>query len=478
MQLGSKFINCTALGNAHDGIVFHSYIAGGEAANYCTADRCTVTYNMMRLNNGQAISVPANNCTIQNCLIHDNVGAGIDFLDYNSNTDSHDNKALYNTVYNNGGNIGGQLYNDSQIYCDGAHDILILGNVVHQASNGPYAGNLITATTENSGKNTYNINIVNNLLYDTNGYNIHIAQGAGTAVYGCSVINNTCVRDSGGYGGALLLEGLGTSVKTIVKNNIFLRTAGSYPLLMWSGAITSSTCDMDYNIFYDPNKTTVISDSDSGGFTLAQWVTNRGLDTHSIQADPKLINTIPATMDAHLDPTSPAINQGATAWTGTPAIYGTTLASGVIDSPVNDSGYHYISTQSDYIQATSADSNKQQIMTCTSIVLGYGEQVTAVELHVKGTSSGVEVKGSLLKGSTWLPDYTSSGLGSGITDNSFMYVGSWTQAELDGMQIRLTAPASGLGTLTVYYVYIKVYTDATKCKDYSGSSCHFLPNLK
>ena len=393
-QPNSEINNCTATGCGGDGFFLVGQTTQGEMANDCMVNYCTATYcNAYGTGLGQAYTTGAYNTWFNWCIATNNFMAGFDFLDYDStNTDVYNSGCTYCTATNNGLWTSNPSY-DANIYIDGAHDILIYGCIAG-GGNGVNSQNSISVSSEHQDRPVYNIHLVNNLAYNSLGYNIQISQGGdfpdynnGDPVYGCTVVNNTMVRlSNSGYGACFNTGSLGTSVKTIIKNNIFYNSASSHAL-RWISSITSSTCDMDYNCYYDPNKSAVFSDGDSTpNYTLAQWQSNRSLDSNSIQADPKLISTVTASIDVHVtQATSPCVGSATTtpwtppAWVATAgvlqnngAVVGTTDPSGTPDVGPQDMGYHY------YVASSNINSTRN-VFSNSKITIPIGMKVTLQE---------------------------------------------------------------------------------------------------
>lgn len=363
-QPRSNFNDCTALGTGDDGFMFvgRSGSTPSEMASYCQTNRCLATYCCASIYPGsvagQAFTTGADHTWFRDSVAHHNWCAGFDALHYDANqTNPCFGGSVYCTSYNNGQAPNQSQMNDPDFYVDGAHDWLTYGCIGYNAGVGGQSGRNaanFVSSSEHATLVPYNIHFVNNLGYNASFYNMYVTKGSAASTYGNTIVNNTLVRGSGGYGGTFSIEGSATA-KSTVKNNI-LYNGASYNALIWISGITSSTVDMDYNCYYDPNKSTIFADGESSpSYTLAQWVTNRGLDTHSIQLDPKLVNTTFATLDAHLTvATSPCINAGVdTPWTppqwvidagvlaDNGAVVGSTRPDGVSDSGTLDMGYHY-----------------------------------------------------------------------------------------------------------------------------------------
>lgn len=372
----SYFNDCTAIGCGGDGFLLEGFTPTGEMASYSRCYRCYASYCVAGgVGHGQAFTSGADHAWFINCTAEYNFAAGFDFLNgltpqNTTYADCRHGGAVYCTAYKNGQAPSEASMYDAGIYIDGAHDILIYGCVSHGAGIGGQVGRdaaNIAVRTEHAVYPLYNIHLVNNLCYDAQSYNIYFDKGGdwpyynnAAPAYGNTIVNNTCIRGSGGYGGSFFGSGFGTSVKTIIKNNIFMRTAGSYLDLMWAGGLTGTVVDMDYNIYYDPNNTNIIATGESSpAYNLTSWIAyttvNGGtLDSHSIQANPTLVSTTFATLDAHLQTGSPGVNTGLSSpWTppqwvidaavlaDNGAVVGTTRSDGVVDSGTLDIGYHY-----------------------------------------------------------------------------------------------------------------------------------------
>lgn len=370
--------DCTAIGNGRDGIAFQGYTPQGWSPDRCRMNRCYMAYNNAAGDGkGQAFTSYGSYTWAIDSTSEYNFKEGFDFIStgtvaqggYSIVTNSG---LIRCTSYKNGQNVSSS-FGSSGIYLDGCHDMLVWGCVSHGSGTGNdiwYASN-IAADTERSFMGVYNIHVVNCLAYEASAWNLNINNHSGSpSIYGCTVVNNTFVRGAGlpgDYGGTFNIGTLTSTTKSIIKNNIFYRSAqpvGNNPptthALPLASSLTSANVDMDYNCFYDPNKTKVIATGESSpAYTLAEWKTfnNNLLDSHSIQADPKLTNISFSAFDAHLStsPASPCIAVGTPIAPWTPpqwvidagvladngAVVGTTRADGVADTGTFDMGYHY-----------------------------------------------------------------------------------------------------------------------------------------
>lgn len=373
----NKFYDCIAIGCGREGILFYSELAGsGENADggrwfggevaYCAASGTS---------NGQACTTYAPRVWWSRMdgltdygspNIHDNFMAGIDFL--NSNMLYHNATycgAAWCTLTNNGRWQDPNTSYDPNIYCDGSSYIYLYGNICSGSGTVTGAtgarGN-ISFGSENLPSNvTHDIYVINNLVYKQHWIGIHAGNQNHSYknISNVHIVNNTVVSYlSGNFDMCWHAEDPDpTANNWIMRNNIFISPPGSNrtDLYVNSGAYL----DADYNLFWKTDGNTGIYSPDGGGtvWTLANWRTNSGEDINSVNVNPQLVSVSDSSMDAHLDPASPAINLGVSSpftvpsWLPTDifayggAVRGTTLASGVFDdtSTSIDAGFHYSS---------------------------------------------------------------------------------------------------------------------------------------
>jgi len=401
---GVRFYDCESVGSAYENFLFLKDQFGSNA-QYTRAYRCTGSYaNASGTTFGQGFTSSAPYTWFIDCVSHDNRMAGFDFLDYNSNNDCTQSGMVYCTSYRNGQTPRVTGY-DPGIYVDGAHDILVYGCKSYDAGKNSFTGSMqsqnslcFKATTEHQNKPMYNIHVVNNLFYNASGYNTEFHQGGDSPAYtnaashyGCTFVNNTVIQGepSGSYGGAFRTSGTGTSVRMIIKGNIFYKTTGSSnPLLMWCGDMNDTTkCDIDYNCYYNAGGSGIFSTTQSSPISLATWLTNVPTqNTHSIQSNPLLINTSFTAMDAHLtQATSPCVNAGLnTPWTppqwvidagvlaDNGAVVGSTNPTGVSDSGTMDIGYHYYNpTPNGTLTATNVQPATLYLGTTNTVTISF-----------------------------------------------------------------------------------------------------------
>ena len=126
----------------------------------------------------------------------------------------------------------------------------------------------------------------------------------------------------------------------------------------------------------------------------------------------------------------------------------------------------------DYIEAGKNDDAEEQQCDMETFTIPAGSTVGMVALELKGYDSSetgsmtVKIK----KGASWL-SWSLDLNNSTATVYTHTWFGSWTQAEIDGMQIGLLTPTMGKNSsITIYYVKALVYTYTKYCKDYVGTN--------
>lgn len=377
----NNFYDCIVMGTGNDAVDMYGYAPNSESASDNMWFRGEVSYGAaMGSGNGQGFTIGAPRVWVVDTVIHDNFMAGLDFLDYGSDTNVTECGALRCVVYNNARwqDAGGSW--DPQIYVDGASEIFIYGCIVWGAGvTGGTANNAKSGITFGSEHPTsrpcQNIWIVNNLVFGCHWTCIQ----AGEICYGSTsecptdgntkprttkniyIINNTLVTyDAGSFDMCLSLGDLNTTTDNIViRNNIFVCDS----ITTWHWAGTGTNLLFDHNVYYRRNQassSTNIYSTDGGttNYNLAAWqATRTGRDTGAVYGNPMFILDSDTIMDAHLDPASPAIGIGmlspypvsVPSWL--PAalfpygtnVRGAVLASGVFENVATtlSAGFHY-----------------------------------------------------------------------------------------------------------------------------------------
>jgi hypothetical protein len=284
-------------------------ISGNELKNLITGCSESMTVN----GNTQ-------NFTIENNLVHDNSNIGIAALGGEGVAPAHDyasNGTISgNTVYNIHSSsqagepwdvYGTQCECADGIYLDGSNTIIVEGNLVHDVDWG-------TETTgENSGQNTTNIIVRNNLFYSNGQAGMGIGgQGDPGGASNITVVNNTFYNnDNTNAGNGTLSLGTSISGSVIFENNIVYTSAGAQTT---TGKTSTSGMTFDYNIYY-------------GGVSPFS-------EAHSLNSNPLLVNPTATPPSLDTQSTSPARGAGTnlgSSVVGTVDFAGNTRVQGVID---------------------------------------------------------------------------------------------------------------------------------------------------
>jgi hypothetical protein len=252
------------------------------------------------------------NFRITNNIVHDNNNIGIDAIGYWGVAPAND-RAIGgvisgNQVYNidSYGNVAyGTTRAASGIYIDGAKNVIIERNTVHNCNIG------IQVASEIAGGFADSIIVRNNFVYSN--------QVSGLAMGGyddnrgttqnCKFINNTFFNNNtittSAYGEMMLQ----CKIKcNIIENNIFYGFTGKYLFVnYWS---SDSAMVIDHNLYCTP-----FGSGASSWEWRRSWYWNwslyqkgTGLDSHSVFIDPIIMST--SLPDIHLSAGSPAINAG------------------------------------------------------------------------------------------------------------------------------------------------------------------------
>jgi hypothetical protein len=247
---------------------------------------------------------------ISNNVIHDNDNIAIDLIGYEGeNPDPALDRVRHGTVADN------QVYNISTadnpayggersaagIYIDGGTDITIERNTVHHADIG------IELASEHAGRSTDHIIVRNNFIYANTQAGLALGgydSGRGSTE-NCVIVHNTLYANHAfADWGAELYVQFGTRYN-LIQNNIFYAGEAARFIESWSPVMTGNI--VDSNLYFPADGTW--SWRGITYLSFADYRQGTGNDTHSlIGLDPLLVDT--AAPDLHLQPTSPAIDQG------------------------------------------------------------------------------------------------------------------------------------------------------------------------
>lgn len=266
--------------------------------------------------------------SVTNNLIHDNDNIGVDIIGFenvapNPTYDQARNGVVQgNRVYNIT-SANNPAYNGARgadgIYVDGGRDITIEQNIVSGSDIG------VELASEHGGKNTSNVILRNNLVY--NNLVVGISIGGYAADKGgtqnCTIINNTLFHNSTlGEGAEFNLQF--NALNNTFKNNIVLGDGLSN--LVNNNSSQNSGNLLDYNFYYTstgsgswmwipPNSVT----------NFNTYKTQSGNETHSIFSNPLFLDSNATAPNLRVAPTSPVINAGQNSTdSGTLDVFGQT----------------------------------------------------------------------------------------------------------------------------------------------------------
>jgi len=256
---------------------------------------------------GLAVNGNVDGFEVTNNTVHDISNIGIDLI-------GHEGTASANDQARNGLVRGNLVYNCKSpyataagIYVDGARDIVIENNIVHDNQWGIEIG------CENLGKTTSGIMVRNNLIYDNDDAAIAMGgfdfpSGSGKVI-DCSFINNSCYNNDlaeNGVGGVTGEVSISYTENCRLENNIFY-AGNSADLVLYVEDVNSINLVLDYNLYYILGSSEFEFDGVSYA-TLANYQLGTSQDLHSIFGDPEFENIL--TSDFHLSASSPAIDKG------------------------------------------------------------------------------------------------------------------------------------------------------------------------
>jgi hypothetical protein len=252
------------------------------------------------------------NFRITNNVVHDNNNIGIDAIGYWGVAPANDRAVggviSGNLVYNidSYGNVAyGTTRAASGIYIDGAKNVIIERNKVHDCNIG------IQVASEIAGGSADSIIVRNNFVYANHvsglamgGYddNRGITQN-------CKFINNTFFNNNtittSTYGEMMLQCKIKNNV---IANNIFYGFTCKYLFVNYFSS--DSAMVIDHNLYYTPFGSGASSWEwrRSWYWNWSMYQKGTGLDSHSVFIDPIIKST--SLPDLHLTAGSPAINTG------------------------------------------------------------------------------------------------------------------------------------------------------------------------
>jgi len=273
-----------------------------------------VSYCMTGWSEAIALKGNVDGFTVENNIVHHITNIAIDafglgtYPPITSNNQARNGSIITNEVYNCICN-----YTDNgAIYIDGGVNIKVMNNKVYNNKYG------ITVGCENQmvkpdGATEF-IEIRNNLVYNNSRAGIMVGTGGDDdgqqgITRHCKVTGNTFLKNGTAdqWAGEFLLQ---NANNIEFYNNIFYGTYARIGTVN-NGSVSNT---FGYNIFYAGAGVTIDFSKQTGpgtwvSQTLAQFKTDLN-DNSSTAQDPKLVNANIASLDAHLQSTSPCINTG------------------------------------------------------------------------------------------------------------------------------------------------------------------------
>ncbi|MDE2221788.1 MAG: immunoglobulin domain-containing protein [Candidatus Omnitrophica bacterium] len=368
---GAPYVNfngVSSLGAAREGIYIISHaVQNGTGAAYNTINQSTFSWS--NSNFGQQVTIESPHVDLVDVISKNGWMAGIDWLDYTSDTNASFGRCIRCIAHDNGQRSWSSDYNGYDpvgIYVDGGHDIQIIDSVVYQSplpagitsQNAIYG--IAFQTEHPSIKPESNNFIINSLVYGINYQDVLLSGAINCTGTACNVNDNmgmigtTLIR--GGYQ-LMSMNSLipNKSLKGVfLYNNVYYNgsnTVGAEPL------INSYNVTSDYNVYYTSPSGQYIWDP---SITLSAWQGASGQDAHSQYANPLFAGSgITGEIDQsyHLssvaagqNANSPAIGAATHAQPGSAYVYssiGTVRTDNVVDSSSTPAaGYHYLAKYS------------------------------------------------------------------------------------------------------------------------------------
>jgi len=418
----TRFENCLSEFSARESFyIIKNAVQNSTGATYNTLLNCTAEW--ANSNFGQNITIESSHVDLIDTTAEYGWMAGIDWLNYNSQTDASFGRCIRCISHDN----SQRSYNhdpngyDPQIYIDGGHDIKIIASTVYMSLSGFYNNqangiyNISVQSEHPDIKPDYNIYVLNSLVYGSNyiefqtGALYNSAPTTMQAVDNINLINNTFVRINGYQ---LLnwnnLDNTTSSQGVFLYNNIFYNPGGSTTGI----APALNLMHSDNNLYYNNSTGNQIYNS----YNLAQWQEATGQDYHSLFANPKFVNS--ATGDYHLDntlsdqsSTSPANGAADGVKLLGLSIFsdvGTTMTNDTDDPDDLDIGHHYNSL----VNGIDSPDPSLPVVAITSpasgstFIVGSNVTITAIASETNGTIKNISIyngSGVLLGSSSTSP---------------------------------------------------------------------------
>lgn len=310
---GAPYINfkyCTSFAAARENFyIIKNAVQNPTGAKYNTIQNSTSTYS--NTNFGQNVTIESSNVDVIDTTVAYGWMAGIDWLDYNADTDASHGRCIRCIAHDNGRRAIDIDYNGFDppgIYIDGGHDIQIIDSVVYMSDplfdlSTANALFLLSIQTEHPDtKPSYNIDIINTLVYGSNFTNVLLGNAINCSGTGCDVCwNNRLIGSTVGTLGSGNAVNVGRYRAsgpgvTIVNNVIGQNNSNKKPLTAGDISLTVVN-QIDYNVYVNntgTHTTGVLVDNTTVGvadLSLDQWRLVNGQDAHSVFLDAKYVGS-------------------------------------------------------------------------------------------------------------------------------------------------------------------------------------------
>jgi len=419
----TRFENCLSEFSARESFyIIKNAVQNSTGATYNTLLNCTAEW--ANSNFGQNITIESSHVDLIDTTAAYGWMAGIDWLNYNSQTDASFGRCIRCISHDN----SQRSYNydpngyDPQIYIDGGHDIQIIASTVYMSLSGFYNNhansiyNISVQSEHPDIKPDYNVSVLNSLIYGSNyvefqtGALFNELHTTMQAVDNINLINNTFVRTNGyqilNWGN---LDNTPSAKGIFLYNNIFYNPAGSTTGI----APPLNLVHSDNNLYFNYSTGNQIYNS----YNLAQWQEATGQDYHSLFVNPDFVNS--ANGDYHLDntlsdqsSTSTAVGAADGAKLLGLSIFsdvGTTMSNDTDDPDDLDIGHHYNSLVNGIDNPVTPSLPIVAITSPTSgsiVMAGSNVTITAVASETNGTIKNISLyngSGVLLGSSSTSP---------------------------------------------------------------------------
>lgn len=291
--------------NAHGIEVFGKGVSTSDVIKNVLIENCDVYHNINGYSENITVNGNVDGYFILNNMVHDNSNIGIDVAgNFGASSNPILDHARNGIISNNKifNNISG-IANSSGIYCDGCKNTIIERNMVHHNTVG------ITVGCEKDGSSD-SITVRDNFIFLNTYTGIQIGgyDPATTGVVQNSIVrNNTCFyNDTNNKHGEMVITK--TNNCDFYQNILYSKGR----LLLYIDKISPQNFTSKNNEFYSEEFDSSYVQVNYRWNTISynSYKATTSKDSNSIFKNPKFIDTGSATIDLHIQSTSPAINSG------------------------------------------------------------------------------------------------------------------------------------------------------------------------